>query len=659
MRDLAWGLGLGALLAIAWMAYRPGLSGGFIFDDYANLPLIGANGTIDNSTAFLRYISSGSADPTGRPIAMASFLIDANDWPADPEPFKRTSILLHLLNGTLLFWVLLLLGRTFPLPESVARNAALLGAGIWLLHPLLVSTTLYVVQREAMLPATFVLAAFVGWVKARNALARGHASRALVGMAAAAVGGTLLAVLSKANGVLLPLLLLAGEATVLRLQAFPTPSLAKIHRRASALLLVLPSLLLAGWMLSQIPFSIQSAKDIRDWTMGQRLLTEPRALIDYFGLWFLPRTNSSGVFNDAFAASRDWLHPWTTLPCIGIVLGLIALAFAWRRRHPAIAFGILFFFTAHLMESTFLPLELYFEHRNYLPMLMLSWPIAIALVQPGSWTRSRRATAVGVVVLLGLLTCDRATIWGDPYHQALGWARQNPDSVRAQTNGAQYLLSHGHPVLAALRLRNELAKHPQAAMISVNLVATECRFGFTRPESIAAVRYGLARTRTEVEQGLQWLKDAIGIAHDGSCSGLDFAAVESLVRAARSNTQWQNLPSRRQDLDHIEGMLALSEGDAQRALRLFNAALAEEPKPEGVLQHAALLGSAGHPDLALEHLHRFDVASIVDPAFNGMPSLHDWLLHRQHYWEGEISRLQATLQADLDNKNAHMPAGAP
>ena len=84
------------VLLLTWVVYHPGLSGDFLFDDYANLPALGDFGRIDNAATFWRYITSGSADPTGRPLALLSFLIDANNWPADPYPFKRTGVLLHL-----------------------------------------------------------------------------------------------------------------------------------------------------------------------------------------------------------------------------------------------------------------------------------------------------------------------------------------------------------------------------------------------------------------------------------------------------------------------------------------------------------------------------------------------------------------------------------
>src|SRR6185312_3748128 len=198
------------LLAMAWTAYSPGVHGNFLFDDFANLPALGVTGPIDTWPSFWRYITSGTADPTGRPLTLLTFLLDAQNWPADPFPFKRTSLILHLLNGTLLALLLHQLGRTTFSTGDKRRVdlAAVIGAGIWLLHPLFVSTTLYIVQREAMLPATFTLLGLLAWLYGRATITRGSLWRGLAWIAVGLGGCTVLGVLSKANGILLPALAL-------------------------------------------------------------------------------------------------------------------------------------------------------------------------------------------------------------------------------------------------------------------------------------------------------------------------------------------------------------------------------------------------------------------------------------------------------------------
>src|SRR6185437_6395305 len=104
------------LLIVAWLVYHPGLSGDFLFDDFGNLPAIGSTVPVDNWATFWRYITSGDADITGRPLTLLTFLIDACNWPASPYPFKVTNVILHLINGALLAWVLWKLGLALCSP---------------------------------------------------------------------------------------------------------------------------------------------------------------------------------------------------------------------------------------------------------------------------------------------------------------------------------------------------------------------------------------------------------------------------------------------------------------------------------------------------------------------------------------------------------------
>ena len=48
-----------------------------------------------------------------------------------------------------------------------------------------------------------------------------------------------------------------------------------------------------------------------------------------------------------------------------LVVALVTSSFVLRRKLPLFAFGILFFFASHVVESSVLGLELMFEHRNY------------------------------------------------------------------------------------------------------------------------------------------------------------------------------------------------------------------------------------------------------------------------------------------------------
>ena len=686
---LAFASVFAALLAVTWWVYHPGLSGDFLFDDFGNLPAIGATGPVDNWATFWRYITSGNADITGRPLTLLTFLIDARNWPASPYPFKVTNIILHLINGALLAWVLWKLGavlaispRHHPHPgppleaegtqsprdwiEEDGASApdhrgiaigALFGAGAWLLHPLFVSTTLYIVQREAMLPATFVLLGMLGWIASREALAREQIKRALAGMVLSAWLCTVLATLSKANGALLPILLLLTEWIVLTRGPMLSPSTQRWHKRAVVVFLIIPSSLVLAYLLYRLPEAIHSAPATRGWSVAQRLLTEPRVITDYLRLLFIPHTYSSGLFNDQFAVSTGWAHPASTLPCILLVLALIVLGFALRNRYPAVALALLFYFAAQLMESGWIPLELYYEHRNYLPAMLLFWPIGLALGRIGT-LRFLKA-GVGVVVLAGLavMTSQRATLWGDGFRQAQVWAAINPDSARAQANAALYDLAHARPRLAAARLRLSMSRHPDDIQAPINLIGAECQLGAVQAQTLVRVEFALAHTRLGGQAAFKWFNEALNMASHHSCEGLDFAALQATLDAARRNPLWQEQPGRQQDLDHMQGELDLAENKPQQALASFNRALAISPNPGSALQQAAYFGARGYPGFGLAHLDYFTSLPPRPKVVLGMPRIHAWVLHEQGWWPKELSYLRKNLEADAAARSAAAGSG--
>jgi tetratricopeptide (TPR) repeat protein len=635
-------LGLGALLLLAWFVYRPGLGGGFVFDDFVNLDKLGAGGRVDDWAAFWRYLTSGTADPTGRPLSMLSFLLDANDWPADPWPFLRTNVLLHLLNGALLFALLRQSGNRLDGASRRNDAAALLGAGLWLLHPLFVSTTLYIVQREAMLPATFALLGLLAWGHGRALLAQ--APRAGAAWMIGGIGlGTLLAMLCKANGALLPLLAWVLDATVYR-RDDDTP----LARRLRALLLVLPGLLLFGYVLSKLAYWSEPLQS-RPWTIGQRVLTEPRVLLDYLRLLVVPRVLSTGVYNDGYAWSRDWLHPASTLFALLAVPALLAAGFASRRRAPALAAALLFFFAGHLLESTTIPLELYFEHRNYLPAMLLGWPLARALVHWRVEPLVRWLLAAVLLVLLGGTTWMRASLWADQPRMADLWLALNPGSSRAIATKALFDLHAGKPALAMTVLSEPWRKRPHDLQLALNYISASCMLRGPTPAKVDAAAEAL-RNATEGDQlAYRWLGEVLEAAQRNACPGVDAGTVERWTRAALANPRMASMPGRRQDLHAVLGRVALARGDAAAALREFRSALDAWPSPDAAAQEAALLASNGHPAEGLALLDHYDSIAPLRKQASGwnMPRVHAWVLERQGYWPREFAELRRKMRQDL------------
>jgi protein O-mannosyl-transferase len=607
---------------------------------------LGAYGPVDNPSTFLRYVTSGTADPTGRPLALASFLIDANDWPADPYPFKRSNLILHLLNGMLLAWLLALLGIHAGLARQHATRAAVLASGIWLLHPLLVSTTLYIVQRHAMLPATFTLAGLIGYVYARGMATAGRQHAGGILACIALTAATLLALLSKANGILLPLLAGVLELTVLSRLGNPVPP---AFARLRWLLIGLPTLAVASYLAHQTPTDLNTYPEFRPWTYWQRLITQPRVLWEYLHLLWLPRPYTAGVFNDQFQVSASIHAPWTTLPALIGLMALGVLSIFNRHKHPLFAAAVLFFLAGHVLESTIIPLELYYEHRNYLPALLLFWPLASWLTD---WTRRGTAKIILAAVILGMLatmTHLRASLWGKPQEQALLWAALNPASPRAIANAAQFEIRNGRAQAAEARLREALARHPGEVQLTLNLISARCAQGGIDARDLDLAANSLKLNRLGTGLMFKWLTGYVSVAAKGQCPGLTLESLEHLIEAAESNVNTQRSPGYRQDVQHLKGLIALERGDAVAGQAHFLAAYSLDPNPAIALQQAAESASRGHHCMALEVLRQLENKPSVRHSPPGMAWLHEQLLQYQGYWDHEIKTLRKQIEQDVKN----------
>jgi hypothetical protein len=646
------------VLWLGYWAYCPGLSGAFQFDDFSNLNALGGYGRLDNWPSFLFFLTSGTADPVGRPLALLSFLLNADTWPADPEPFKYTNVLIHLLNGALLTWVLLKLGKRLNLSQQQTELSALIGASLWFLHPLMVSTTLYVVQRQAMLAATFTLIGILFWINGTTRLKEGR-PKAIACMGIGAYACTFLAVLCKSNGALMPLLLLILDWVLPDCEPAGSPKTEARLRYYRLVFLGTPTILLAFWLALQIPHAQESAATYRSWTIWQRLITEPRVLIDYLRLLAIPRASLSGLFNDNFVPSTDLLHPWTTLPSIIAITAVIVGAIVMRQRYPALCFAVLFYFAGHLLESTFLPLELYFEHRNYLPSAILFWPPALWLMQDGQLKTVRRTFAVILIAAFILLLHERASLWGNPSEQAALFAIASPGSSRSQVEAAIVEMNNGYPRRAEQRLQQAILAAPSDVQLSLNLVDIECKLGSVSPEAVSSAFYAIGHTPFLFDFTYQWLLRTTEVAASGSCRGLNLDQLGQLEQTAKANPYFSKWRTQEADFKNLEGRIALARGNGNLALQAFNESLDAHATPDIVLIQSALLGGKGFPQLGLKHIAYYQSlpSNYKYPKAFNMAALHSWLLDRYGYWDSEFRHMEFQLQDDADNRLANIVPG--
>ncbi|MCB1923408.1 MAG: hypothetical protein KDJ27_06600 [Gammaproteobacteria bacterium] len=426
-------------IGIAMLVYARGLDGPFLFDD--NIHITQNRWVKIESLAIddlaRAWNSSFSAFPANRPLAQLSFGINHAFAGLNPWAYKATNLALHLLNGVLVFLFARLVLRAVRRTDDtrVIETTAAVVAVVWLLHPLQVSTVLYVVQRMTLLSSLSLLIGLVCYLHGRLAIANDRPGRWWM-LAAAPVA--LLGFLAKENAALMPLLLLVIEVTVLR--GVSCSADRRFVMAICALYIAVPLLLAAAYLVTHPELLTY---DGRPFTMEQRLLTETRVLWSYLRWLVAPDLSAFGLFHDDLRVSTGWFAPWTTAAAVATWLVLVVTAVAARKRWPLFAFAVLFFLANHALESSIIPLELVFEHRNYVaatgPLLFLAY-LALMASRDMDWHRVALALGVLLAVSYTVGTWVRVGNWSSYRAFALNAVENHPDSRRSNFMAAQMLI---------------------------------------------------------------------------------------------------------------------------------------------------------------------------------------------------------------------------
>ena len=425
--------------------YAPGLQGPFVFDDYPNIvdnKLVAVD-ALDSERLRDAAFSLGDRSYPDRGLARLSFAL--NYYFAGGRfsafAFKLTNVVIHILNGLLVYWLSVLLLRRYAggaRPGSAQAGwgamqsyLPLLVAALWLLHPIQLTSVLYVVQRMTSMAAFFVLAGLLLFVMGRIRLEAGRAY-GLTWMFAGLAGGVFLGFFCKQSAVLLPFYAFLVELFFFRREALPDAARRRLYGFYGVTVALPAGLAVVG--LAVAWDAIVQDYVFRDFTLWERLLTQSRVLFFYLGLLLFPHIRAFGLYHDDFVLSTGLLDPWTTLVSVLAWAVLVGLALWGVRRRALWSFAILWYLVGHALESSLLSLELVYEHRNYLPSFGILFAGAYYLVRGLDRFVGKPRLIVPVVGLmvavLAFTTFTRAGVWGDKYTVIEFSLRNHPNSSR-------------------------------------------------------------------------------------------------------------------------------------------------------------------------------------------------------------------------------------
>jgi len=333
---------------------------------------------------------SSNSGPLKRPISMLTFAL--NSWFAggtsSAESFKLWNIAIHGINAILILAltyhiIFSQISKTSLPRDSGGLNlfkypiifSAIVGI-LWAVSPIQLTSVLYVVQRMTSLSALFIIVGLLSYVFGRRYLGTEN-KKFLLFCCASPVLFLLLGLFSKENAILLPVYILVIELTIFSNR----PIWENLARNRNLKLFLRPWFILVLITLGLIAsiFIVLPGYQGRLFTLPERLMTESRVVSIYIFLILVPRISGFAVHHDDLAISHGLLTPASTILSILFLLALAVTGWKLRKKQPYIAFGILFFLSGHLLESTIVPLEMMHEHRNYLPSFGIIFSVVSAV----------------------------------------------------------------------------------------------------------------------------------------------------------------------------------------------------------------------------------------------------------------------------------------
>lgn len=420
------------LTAAIFLLYSPALTSPFLFDDINNIE---HNRAVQMSELSISSLKKAAHGP--RPVAMLSFAFDYYLHGLNPFWFRVTNIFIHIGTAMILYFTLC---RTMSLltedvEQQEHRWMPALSTLLWAVHPLQIQSVTYIVQRMNSLAGFFLLLSLLLYIHARL-------TRKIL-LVIACILAALLAIGSKPNAAMLPLLILLYE------YFFFQKKKNKLWRHPFFLTILVSSIVSAGifgyfFMQGHPMLLLSSWYAKNDFTPVQRVMTEFRVIILYLSLLFFPYPSRLNIDHDILL-SRTLIAPPSTALSLAAILFLLTIGWIAINKYPLLSFGIFWFFSNLLIESTIIPLDFIFEHRVYIPSMML---IAGIMFPTGSYRQKRKKGVMCISLLFlmffSLWTYQRNSVWQSGSALWQDSVNKSPNKPRPHESLAYYLEQAGH-----------------------------------------------------------------------------------------------------------------------------------------------------------------------------------------------------------------------
>jgi hypothetical protein len=444
IRFLTWFIASLAIFILVAITYKEAPNNGYHLDDHHNI--------VRHAPIRITELTAGEVISAGReaylptrPLPSMTFAIDWWRGDGSARPFQWTNIVIHAATAVSVFGLLLMVLGRLRYPPWIVGVGSLVGALLWACHPIQIQGVTYIVQRMTSMAALFTVLTVILYMLGRGT---GQSGRGWLYFGLAGLCWTL-GMGSKETAAIAPFLILLTEYGVLR-HGQPI-----VQRKIDRLMLSLPALVACLIVLDLLsgagPLSAAflPGYELRDFTLTERLLTQPRVIGFHLSqiLWPLPGRFS---LEHDFLVSTGLLTPVSTFFALLGVVAWCALGvwLLFRATSRVLGYFLLWVPATLVIESTFVPLEMVFEHRMYLPSVGLAGLAGLAicwlLQRMPRFTPATFVACIAIVVLMMTASGQQIPVWKNNLSLAENSVKHAPNLGRVWSILAMSLRDAGY-----------------------------------------------------------------------------------------------------------------------------------------------------------------------------------------------------------------------
>ncbi|MFC1549286.1 tetratricopeptide repeat protein [Nitrospirota bacterium] len=440
------------LLIIAGLvAYSGTLDQPFHYDDIGNIaenPLIR---DIRNIPRFFFDIKGPAI--AVRPLTSATFALNYSISGLDTTSYHVLNIALHIINGLLLYFLVLKCTRRLAMDRQRGSMTALVAALLFMVHPVQTESVTYLVTRSMLLAALFYFLGFLVFLlavesrKGRWAFAFAMGFISFLGMG------------SREDFVTFPLMLFTFDYVFVSDGSFK-----KVIRNFNLHVPAWLGMLYLGYLVISHDYISAGFGEVG---IGpyEYFITQSRVHWTYLRMLVLPI--GQNIDHD-YSVSVSLLEPRTLIAFLGYWVIWASSALLVVRR-PAVSMLILWFMITLTPASSIVPLaDVIFEHRLYISSAGFFVLFALLLVRI-----QNMAVLAGLTVLLAVTltasTYSRNLVWETEVSLWKDSVRKSPLKPRPRFSlGAAYL-NMGHNEIAIREFNHALELRPIYPIADFNL----------------------------------------------------------------------------------------------------------------------------------------------------------------------------------------------